>query len=171
MGLSSLHPAGTGLTLNNNTMASTTIDKEIRERINTFLGELSQLVREAALEAVQDALGGANRPSNSSRRASTTNAPAAHSVSTARKAARRKGKRLRRSSSDLEQMGQRILDHVKSNPGCRMEEISAALGERTYDLRRPLEMLKDEKKFKTTGQKRATQYYLRGTAAAKSKKS
>ena len=148
-------------------MATSNIDKEIRDRIDSFLEELSELVKEAALEAVHDALGGKSG-STPARRSTATKSPTG-SVSTARKAAKRKGKRHRRTAADLEKMGERIFEHVKSNPGCRMEEISAALGERTYDLRRPLEQLKTENAFKTTGQKRATQYYLRAGAKKKSK--
>ena len=147
-------------------MANNHIDTEIRERIDSFIGELSQLVRDAALEAVQEALGG-KAPA---RRTSVAKANGdANSVATARKAAKRKGKRHRRTAADLENMAGRIFNHVKSNPGQRMEEISAALGERTYDLRRPLEQLKTEKAFKTTGQKRATQYYVRAGAKKRAK--
>lgn len=147
-------------------MANNNIDKEIRLRIDSFIGELSQLVKDAALEAVQDALGG-NTPI---RRTNTAKASEdSNSASTARKTAKRKGKRHRRTAADLENMASRIFDHVKSNPGQRMEAISAALGEQTYDLRRPLEQLKTEKAFKTTGQKRATQYYVRAGAKKRAK--
>ena len=148
-------------------MTKSDIDKEIRERIDVFLGEISALVREAALEAVQEALGSAKTGGAAPRATRRTPAVASGSVATARKEARRKGKRLRRTAADLEKMSERILAHVKANPGCRMEEISKALGESTYDLRRPLEMLKEARKFKITGNKRATQYYLRGAGQAK----
>lgn len=146
-------------------MATSKIDNEIRERIDSFIGELSQLVKDAALEAVQEALGGGQAPA----RRSNTKKTSGDTVATARKAAQRKGKRHRRTAADLENMADRIFDHVKSNPGQRMEVISAALGERTYDLRRPLEQLKTEKVFKTTGQKRATQYYVRAGAKKRAK--
>ena len=148
-------------------MASSEIDKEIRARIDAFLGEISELVREAALEAVQDALSTQPGAAPAARRAPAQRRTAAK----ARRTAKRSGKRIRRSPADLEKLGTRILSHIKSHPGCRMEEISAALGESTYELRRPLEMLKASKAFKTTGQKRATQYYPTGAATpAKAKK-
>jgi len=154
-------------------MATSNIDKEIRARIDTFISELSQLVKDAALEAVQDALGGNSTSKTPARR---SNATTSHStagttgaVSSARQAAKRRGRRHRRTAADLHQMAGRIFDHVKSNPGQRMEEISSALGELTYDLRRPLQQLKIEKAFKTTGQKRATQYYLRAGAKKRAK--
>lgn len=148
-------------------MTTTEIDQEIRNRIDVFLGEISELVREAALEAVREALGSEKGVTVRPGRRPKASASSTGSIAKARTAARRKGKRLRRTMADLEKMSERIYAHVKANPGCRMEDISKALGEDTYDLRRPLDMLKEKRKFKVTGNKRATQYFVRGAATGR----
>jgi plasmid maintenance system killer protein len=65
----------------------------------------------------------------------------------------------RRSSVDVEQMGNSLLAHVKSNPGQRGEQIAVTLGTDTKSLRRPMQKLIDEGTVKTKGQRRGMRYY------------
>jgi hypothetical protein len=142
----------------------TAVDTQIRTTIDQFVAEISQLVRQAAVEAVSGALGqgGGSAPT---RRKAATRAP------TRRKAGRKpghpKGKRVRRSSADLEAQGAEILAHVRANPGTRMEGISAALGTATKDLQRPVRELIESGKLRTEGQRRGTQYFADGEARKK----
>ena len=74
-------------------MSRTNIDAQLRQRVDAFVNEMSDLIRQAALEAVSEALGGA-QPRRAVSRAtsrSTTSATA--------------GKRIRRSAEDLEKLG------------------------------------------------------------------
>jgi predicted transcriptional regulator len=68
-------------------------------------------------------------------------------------------------------MGRKVLAHVRKNPGHRLEEIAAALGVATADLKAPVAALLDEKKVRTTGRARGTKYFAgrRGKKAAKKK--
>ena len=128
-------------------MSRTNIDAQLRARVDTFVNEMSDLIRQAALEAVSDALGGAQPRRATSRAASVVSAPA--------------GKRIRRSAEDLEKLGERIVTYVQKNPGARMEDISKSLRRPTKELRRPVQALLAEKRVRTKGQKRATQYFAK----------
>lgn len=145
-------------------MPRQSIDDQIRTRIDLFVEELSSLVREAAIEAVGEALqdgSGASRRSTAPG-AKTARRKPARGKASGRKAARKAGsakKRVRRSSEEIAEMGERVLAYVKTNPGARMEQIAKALRKQTKDLRRSVQELTTSKKLRTKGQKRATEYY------------
>jgi hypothetical protein len=69
------------------------------------------------------------------------------------------GKRIRRTEDDLAQISADLLAYVADNPGRRMEQISKAMGASTKELQLPVRKLVAEKKLKTKGQKRATEYF------------
>jgi len=134
------------------------MDAKIRELVDAFVGDLTVLIREAALESVQEALaGGAVAPRRGRKKA-------------AKKAAG-KAKRIRRTAADVEELGNAILAYVGKHPAQRLGDIAKALGVETKDARRPAFALLDEGKLKTTGQKGGTRYFAKGTvpkaAAAK----
>lgn len=120
-------------------MASHTTDTAIRSRIDAFLSEVSGLVRKAALESVQEALG--KKPRASGRP--------------------RSGGRTRRSADDLAKIGARVLARVRSKQGQRLEEIGRALGRDTGELKKPIAVLLAARKLKTKGRKRGTKYFAR----------
>ena len=141
---------------------NTDLDSEIRSRIESFLAEISNLLKISALEAVREALGGAvagparrgpGRPRGSGARATAgTNG---------RKAGRR-GSRGRRSGADLEAMNGTILDHVRANPGQGSEQIGAAIGMSSKEMRLPIQKLIAEGQLRTEGQRRGTKYFAGG---------
>jgi hypothetical protein len=151
-------------------VARTVIDDQIRTRIDAFIHEIGALVRKAAVEAVQGALQGAGPAAAPAPRRGRKPGRKAAAGKAGRKPGRKSGKRVRRSAADLERMGAALLDQVRKSPGARMEEISAALGEDTKDLRRPVQMLVDAGKLRTQGQKRATQYFAGAGKARAAKK-
>jgi hypothetical protein len=119
-------------------------------------------VRQSALEAVQEALGGSaprrrgpGRPKGSGRRGPGRPRKAGRP----RRAA--KGKRIRRSSEDLAKIGARVLAQVRSKAGQRLEEIGRALKTDTGVLKKPVSDLLKAKKLKTKGAKRGTKYFVR----------
>lgn len=137
-------------------MAKHNTDLEIRSRIDSFLSELSGLVKKAALESVSEALGGGpparrgpGRPKGSAR-ARSRSGPRARS-----------GGRIRRSADDLAKIGARVLAHVRSNQGQRLEEIGRGLRTDTGVLKKPIAVLLAAKRLKTKGQKRGTKYFTR----------
>ena len=55
-----------------------------------------------------------------------------------------------------------ILAHVRANPGQGVEEIGAALGLTSKELRRPVTMLTQADKLRSEGRKRGTRYFAGG---------
>lgn len=137
-----------------------TLDQDIQSRIQSFLAELSGLVKRQALEAVNEALGvdGAAPARRGPGRPREIAAKAVHA-----------GKRIRRSAEDLEAIATRILAHVKANAGHRLEQIGAALKTDTAVLKRPIANLLAAKQLRTEGQKRGTKYFAGGGGARKAK--
>lgn len=145
-------------------MPTPTIDTAIRTQIDQFLTSISHLVRQAAVEAVKDALGGTG-PSVAT--------PARRGPGRPRKAAAapkaaKPGKRARRSAEDVEQVAGQVLAYVQGNPGQRLEEIGRGLKVDTAGLKKPIQTLIATGRLRTEGQKRGTKYLPgSGKAAAK----
>jgi hypothetical protein len=140
-------------------MANHSLDSEIQSRISSFLDELSLLVKRQALEAVHGALGEATSPRRGPGRPRMVAKPGRKPRRIATRFAR--GKRVRRSSEQLAQIGARVLAQVRSNAGQRLEEIGRALKTDTAILKKPVADLLKAKKLKTTGAKRGTKYFVR----------
>jgi hypothetical protein len=157
-----LHPAP---------MANHNTDAAIRTRIDSFLTELGALVKQSALEAVQEALGdGAPRRRGPGR----PRGPGRRGPGRPRKPGRRRvgsparsGKRVRRSAEDLAKIGARVLAQVRAKAGQRLEEIGRALKTDTAVLKKPVADLLKAKKLRTTGQKRGTMYFAGGGGGAR----
>lgn len=154
-------------------MATHTTDQQIRVRIDSFLTELSGLVRKAALDAVQEALAGGattrrhrgpGRPRGAAKRRRGRPRKA-----TVRAKSVKRGKRIRRSTADLDKIAARVLTQVKSKAGQRLEEIGKALKTDTSILKRPVSMLLTAKKLRTEGQKRGTKYFAGGARGSPSR--
>jgi hypothetical protein len=133
-------------------MTRSTLDAEIRSKIDTFLDELSGLVKQAALDSVHAALGGEGTPARRSpgrpRMKVKLGRPA--------KSAMKGGKR---STEEVGAMGEKIAAFVRSNPGSRLEAIAAGLGTDSKDLKLPVIRLLGSKTLTKKGQKRGTMYF------------
>ena len=148
-------------------MPTNHLDHAIRTRIDSFLAELGALVKKSALEAVHEVLGegaprrrGPGRPKGSGRRGpGRPRGSGRRGPRRPRRAA--KGKRIRRSSAQLAQIGARVLTQVRSKAGQRLEEIGRALRTDTAILKKPVADLLKAKKLRTTGAKRGTKYFVR----------
>ncbi len=146
-------------------MANPHLDSEIQSRIQSFLDELSGLVRKAALDSVHEVLSGT---ASKRRRGSGRLQGSGHRGPGRPPKAARLGrpapvsKRIRRSAGDLEKIATRVLAHVKSNAGHRLEQIGKALNVRTAVLKLPIQNLLARKKLRTTGQKRGMMYFAGG---------
>jgi hypothetical protein len=138
------------------------INSQISAHVQSFVTELTSLVRAAALEAVQVALGGGAAPAR--RGAGRPKSAGAKPAAAGKPKRRAKG--ARRSSADVDATAVKFHEYVKSNDGKRLEEISKALGIHTADLKLPAQKLLAAKAVKTTGQKRGTKYHLAGAGKA-----
>jgi len=135
----------------NTHMANSTLDQEIQSRIQSFLSELSALVKKSALESVQMALAGSG--SANGRRGPGRPRKTGSSAGT--------GKRVKRSSEQVDAMAARVLAQVRSKQGQRLEQIAKAMKLPSKGLKLPVAKLLAAKKLKTKGQKRGTQYFTR----------
>ena len=138
------------------------LDSQIRTCINSFVEELSSLVKQAAVESVRDALGGGSTP--------TSRRPARSRKATTGTKRPTSKRRKRRSSGAVDSVAKRILAHVKTSPGQGVGEIGGTLRLTSKDLRLPILKLLGDKKIKTTGQRRGTKYFTVGAGGAATKK-
>ena len=67
--------------------------------------------------------------------------------------------RGRRSSTDVQQMGRKLLAYVKANPGQRGEQIAEALGTDSKGIRGPMKKMIDDGAVRTKGERRGMRYY------------
>src|SRR5262249_23664096 len=148
------------------------VKNEIRTRVDAFVDELSDLVRQAALAAVEEALkkGEVTPPARKAGRPAKPAAPAeSHEEkktprtrgrpAAAKGAKRRAGEK--RSPAVLAQVTEQVFNHIKANAGQGVEQIAKALGTTTKELTLPIRKLLAEKKVTSKGQKRATRYFPR----------
>ena len=131
------------------------IEKQIRASIESFVAELNALVRQAAVEAVQGALGG---NSDSNPRNTKRNPKVLDPASTPRRRSRR-GRRVKRSPKTLARLQSRLLQEIVRNPGQRIEAISRSMGVSTKDLNLPIRKLLESERIQKRGEKRATEYF------------
>ena len=155
-------------------------ENNIKNRVDAFVNDLSDLIRQSALEAVGEALkkGGAWAPAapvarRPGRPAKVVEAPVAakpaakvgrpakaaggSAASAAAAAKRRAGEK--RSPVLLAQVTDQVGNHIKTNPGQGVEQIAKALSTTTKELTLPIRKLLGDKKITSKGQKRATRYF------------
>jgi hypothetical protein len=132
-------------------MPTPTIDTAIRSQIDQFLVSISSLVRQAAVEAVREALGATDGNVSGSARRGPGRPRKVH--------AGKPGRRAKRSSADVQAVGAKVLSYIKGNPGSRLEEIGRGLKVDTAGLKLPVQGLLAAKSVRTEGQKRGTKYF------------
>ncbi len=128
----------------------------IRARVDAFVDDLSVLIREAALESVNEALGavsGAKRASRTARKAGASRKPGPK---------KRRGKRVSRTAEQVAQLCEQMLLAVRKAPGRGLAEIAAEFGEEIKDVRRPMQFLIADGKIRTKGQRRGMKYFAAG---------
>jgi hypothetical protein len=134
------------------------LDSAVRDRIETFANELTELVRESALEVVRLALGDGG---GGVRRGGTR-------AASPRAAIGGRSKGSKRDPKILAALTDKLGSFIKKNPGQRIEQIGKALGIATKELTLPIKKLILAKEVSTKGQRRATTYFGgRASGAAK----
>ena len=144
------------------------LDSEIRALIDQFTSKFRELLGVAALGSVQMALQegggtpvrrGPGRPRGSgTAKRGPGRPPAVKSAS---------GRRVRRSSADVEEVAEQVLGYVRAYPGSRLEEIGRGLGTDTAGLKLPVKELMGSGRLRTEGQKRGTKYFAGGSGGKK----
>jgi hypothetical protein len=134
-------------------MANNSVSDQIQARVEAFVEELSELIRQSALDTVSKVLRGDDSDGRRGRRGA-----GARSVETR---GRGRAKGAKRSQDELERLTGRLLAHVKANAGQRIEQIAKGMGVSTRELNLPAKKLIANKSIRTKGQQRATQYFPR----------
>jgi len=130
------------------------ISDTIRAALDAFVNDLSNLIQEAALESVEQALAEASTiPGRGGRGARAVTPSLSFSQS------RKKG--AKRTPEELEQLIKKLHAYIAKNPGQRIEQIAQGLDISTKELNLPAKKLISEKKLSTKGQKRATTYFAK----------
>lgn len=129
---------------------------EIERRVQAFVADLDGLVRKAALEAVQRALGGspASAPARATAKAPSPKASTPKAAAPAR--ARKGGKR---DPKDLAKLVDAVRAHIAQHPGEGVETIGKHMGVKTKELALPIIKLLDAKAITRKGQRRGTRYF------------
>ena len=133
-------------------MPALTLDSQIQDHIQSFVEELTLLIKRAAVQSVAEALneGGGRRGPGRPR-------GAAPRVAAVPGAARRKG--AKRDPQELEALTEKLNAYIKSHGGQRIEQIAQGMGTSTKELALPAKKLLATKKIRTTGTRRATKYF------------
>lgn len=127
------------------------IDNQIRARIEEFVADLSQLVRDSAVEAAVAALKG-----SAGQRSSAPSSKTKKSRVVTGGGGRRTGKR--RSPREIERTLKTVADHIKKNPSQRAEDIRKALKLSPAETGDALKRLVENKSIKSKGERRQTTY-------------
>ena len=143
------------------------VETQLRSRVDSFVNELSALVRQAALEAVANALKGgdstpaapAKAPAKRGRPPAAAARPAAKPAKAAPAAAAKRKAGQKRSPDEIARTTEKLLQYIAKNSGQRIEEIAKAIGHSTKELTLPIKKLLSDKKIAAKGEKRATRYY------------
>ena len=146
------------------------VEKELRSCVDSFVDELTAIIRRQALEAVEAVIRGdevaapARRPGRPAKVVAAP-APAAPVVrgrgrpAKAAAAARRPGEK--RTPAQLIQLTDQVHEYIRANAGQGVEQMAKALALATKELTLPIRKLLGDKKITSKGQKRATRYFPR----------
>ncbi len=147
-----------------------TAKDEIRLRVNDFVDLLSNLVRQAAVDEIAEAIKNATVPTSARRSmapAQIRNARDERKVAGGKPghqveapiAASRGGQQ--RTPELLAQLMGRVYSHITANPDQGVGSIAVSLGTSTKELSLVLRKLLDDKKVISKGKKRGTRYFPR----------
>jgi hypothetical protein len=134
--------------------------RDIEARVAAFVADLDGLVRQAALEAVQAALGGANpAPAKKAAPAAKAAAPAKAAGPSKAAAAKPARKGAKRDPKELAKLVESVKAHISQQPGEGVELIAKHLDVSSKEITLPITKLLASKAISKKGEKRATKYY------------
>ena len=113
---------------------------EMNRVVSDFVAQITELARAAARDMIDEALGKGVKGFGGGSRLR----------------GRRGGKRT---SAELDKLGDAFLAFVNKHPGLRIEQINKQLGTTTKDLALPIRKMIEEGSLKTKGTKRSTTYF------------
>jgi hypothetical protein len=115
---------------------------EMNQLVSGFVAQITELARRAAIDTLESALGKRGGGGVSLGRA-----------------ARGRGRGAKRTSAELDKLGDDFHAFVAKHPGLRIEQINKQLGTSTKDLALPIRKMIADGSLKTKGEKRSTTYF------------
>jgi len=134
----------------------TNLQQRIEEQVGTFVRNVSELVRRAAIDALEHAMvvpgvaGGGEQPKRPGTRS------AKRQPRSAKKPA------APREPSELAVLTERLYEAIASRPGETMEVLAPAVGCPSKQLRVSIDHLLSQERVKKAGEKRSTRYFPMG---------
>jgi hypothetical protein len=122
-------------------------NKQIENRVASFVAELRHLLNRAAVDAVTDVLGSARVAPKRASNGATRQAPASTPSG-----------RIRRSADQIAAIVSTVHGYIKVHPNTRSETIRIALKLPRPVIRDALDRLGDGKKIRMKGAKRGARY-------------
>ena len=124
------------------------LEREINRAVQGFVEQVTELVRDVALETLQSAFAGPAAIGTTIRQVASSDdeAPRDHDSS-------------RRTPEDLESLAARLTAFIHANPGLRIDQISERLGRASKDLALPLRKLRAKGVLRIMGPSRVATYY------------
>ena len=113
---------------------------EMNRVVAGFVAQITELARRAAMDMVHNALSKGGSASINGLRG-------------------RRGKGIKRTSDELDKLGENFHSFVAKHPGLRIEQINKQLGTSTKDLALPIRKMIADGSLKTKGEKRSTTYF------------
>ncbi len=136
-----------------------TVTQKIQDLVAQFVQDVTALANQAALDTLQGAFGGTGVTTTSSTRTPR------ETVASKKNRGNGQGG-AKRSPEQLAALREKLLGHIKANPGQRVEEINVALGTTTGELSRPIHALIADGEVRSEGRLRSTRYYPGSKAKA-----
>lgn len=138
-------------------MNSKQIDKQIQQRVEDFASDLSDLIHQAALASVREALDNAGLGAGTSRTGSSS-APASKKKTSKKRSTKKRG---RRAKAPSEASLSKIVTYVNSNPGIPVGDIAKGTGMQSEAAKKAVATLLEEGSLRKTGQRRGTKYFVK----------
>lgn len=118
-----------------------TLQADIQRLVDGFVAQITELANRAAYEGLQLALAKGGGKGRGGVRGLG------------------RGRGQKRTSAELDRMGDEFLAYVTKNPGLRIEQINKELGTSTRDLALPIRKMIADGTLKAKGKKRSTTYF------------
>ena len=131
----------------------TDFQTQMNHTVQSFVAQISELARRAALDTLESAFG------SSTTRGGSAAATAASSLPSARVGRPAGARGAKRTAEDLQATSQRLVSFIKANPGLRIEQINKELGTTTKDVALPIRKLITDGVLTSKGNKRSTTYF------------
>jgi len=127
------------------------LQSDIQNLVDSFVAQVTELARRAAMDTLESALGRGGRGSSGGG--------GGLRLGSIGGSTRGRGRGAKRTGAELDKLSDDFLAFVHKNPGLRIEQINKQLGTTTKDLALPIRKMIGDGTLKVKGKKRSTAYF------------